>query len=179
MSNENCQAQITLRADSAPMVNIYAESAADALGIMQEIEAIGLSTTLALWTYEIRRLSAPAPATVGPITAAQLTSMAATPLDTEPAPDKPKAAPQHQNRKPVDDFDPDDPHQPVCPKHRKTMAYRETRWGTEYECRSSDNDEARGYCRWIRDDKGIRRRPTRVELDAAKAANRRGEAVYE
>jgi hypothetical protein len=62
----------------------------------------------------------------------------------------------------------------ASPRARSTATVHEHEWRESQHgglyCPLSDPNEAGGYCRWVRDAKGERRKPTRAELDAAKAA---------
>lgn len=73
---------------------------------------------------------------------------------------------------PAEDGDdpPRQPKQQTCPNrhcsnHRGEML--DSQWGGLY-CPGYDQTEAGGRCRWVLDDRGLRRKPTRAEVQAAR-----------
>ena len=68
-------------------------------------------------------------------------------------------------------YEPEPEYQGDEPAGSHQHAWIASRFGGEF-CPKDDPREAAGKCRWVRDDKGVRRKPTKAELDAEKAARR-------
>lgn len=70
-----------------------------------------------------------------------------------------------------------EPHEdywPACPNadcSRQGDDMLASQYGGHF-CPGHDPGEADGRCRWVHDNKGLRRKPTKAEVDAERAANR-------
>lgn len=124
------------------MVNLYGDSADDIAPHLAEVAAL---------VNIMRPPSAPAPV-----------------VQEERAP------------RPVSSFEPEpEPrqrqrHEATCPD-AECSAYAEPMIESNHGglfCPGRNEAEANGYCRWVADDKGLRRKPTRAEIDADRAAKR-------
>ena len=119
-------------------------------------------------------LLAEAAAAVAPFVAAMLRAdTAVTPPSPAPAPRREPARPPVVSRIPAAELAQGDRRgdcpSPTCSLEGVPMMT--SQYGGLF-CPGADDTEADGRCRWVFDDKGLRRKPTRAEVDAARAAGR-------
>lgn len=138
------------------MVNLYVQSAAQAAAHLEELAALGVTSRA-----DLSAPSAPALDERG-----QLARQAATTRYQKP---DDSFAPEPF----VDEWEEFEEPAPSCPTHQDAMLRSKKRKG-EWYCPRMDEGEEGGYCRMVKDSKGLRRKPTAAEYQASQqgSANR-------
>ena len=144
------------------MVNLHAETSDDLAEQLATVAA-AVAEPVAKWIQNARAIAAE-------YDRQPVQQREPTPIRPQPAPRRTAPAANAAWRD-EERYEADDDDVPARCGAGHPADWRTSNYGGLF-CPADDPGEAAGKCRWVIDDKGHRRKPTKAETDAQRAANR-------